>query len=190
MHTSLNILGLVLLLTAIMFGGCRNSVFHKDGLKEAVTEPLVQNIDKQADKIVKRVDDLELKKLVESSEALIGQTEKSMEKLEALIGEIKNTSSASTELIKTANELLAETKQLIPELKQITKNTNEILPEVKSLISSLNITVQNLNSLVKETRTEIKDGTTDSLWLKILPAIAILLGVLIGVFLIIRAIKK
>lgn len=213
----------LLLLAVLVLAGCSSSsILHKDGMKEVVkegvTEPLVGIIDEKADALIEDVDDLNLDELVESSNDLVEQTERSMEKLTELVEEVKNTAEVSTEtleqitetlktisslvnklettaesstqLINTANDLLTETKTLIPELQKVAKNTNEILPEIRNLIASLNETVEKVNVTIDDAGAEIRAGTTESLWIKILPAVAFLLAVLVGVFFIVRAIKK
>jgi phage-related minor tail protein len=86
-------------------GGCRSSILHKDGMKEAVTTPIVQSIDK-----------LELKKLVDA-------TTKTVDKLNEVIDSSKEAIPDIKEVAKNLKELTAKLNEVAGEVKGSTKES-------------------------------------------------------------------
>ena len=64
MKSSLKFLCPLLFVFLLALGSCKSSILHKDGMKEAVTTPIVKTIEKEVDK-------LKLNQLIESTTKLI-----------------------------------------------------------------------------------------------------------------------
>ena len=91
------------------------------------------------------------------------------EDVRVLVNNLEDTRVESTELIKTARELMA--------------SINEITPEIKKLVS-------NVNSLVEEAKSDLTKGTTESIWIRILPYAVISIAVLIVALIMLSLFKK
>jgi len=197
-------LGLALLTTAFSLGGCRSTILHKDGMREAVTQPLIESIEKQGDKL--QLDKLvastneTMRKLGELIETTKGSAEVSkvtlsklsdtLTELTQLLNKLQSTADASNDTIKAATSLIKQTETLVPELRKIAENVNGILPDAKETVANVKAMTAELKDTIREIRDQVKVQTTESLLWKILPAAVIALGLLIAVLIIISALKK
>lgn len=197
-------IGLIYIAAILSLTGCRSSILHKDGMREAVTEPLIASLEKQTDKL--HIDDLvksaekatdklgslidEIKDTSKDSQETLKQVKTSLEDVSELVKKLGNTADNSSELVKTANELLKKANELLPELQKIATNTNEILPEIKEIVTDLKESIKEVKKTVTEVGSNLKTTTTESLWMKFLPVIVLALAILVAVFIIIRALKK
>lgn len=218
MSTSSKYLGYALLAVAILLPGCQSSILHKDGMREALTEPLIESLESQVDKLNigeliestnKAVDSLsqlmeevkqsaevsqetlkaittniehfgdlakQIKAVAESSSGLIDGVAVNLEKF-------KDIQDSSKALIDSAKLSIDESQKIIPEVAKIAAGVNEIIPEVKNI-------VVNLNSTLSEIKKSVENNTTDSIWWKLLPALALVIAVMLGALLVVRAVKK
>jgi len=200
MDTLLKYLGLVLITCAFSLGGCRSSILHKDGAKEAITQPIIESIEKlQVDKLVASTNETmtKLGELIEStkgtaevSKVTLNKLSDTLTELTQLLNKLQSTADASNDTIKAATSLIKQTETLVPELRKIAENVNSILPEAKEAVANIKDMTAELKGAILEIRDQVKVQTTESLLWKILPAAVIALGLLIAVLLIVSALKK
>lgn len=218
MSTSSKYLGCALLAMSISLAGCQSSILHKDGMREALTEPLIESLENQVDKL--------------NVDGLVNSTNKAIDKLSELLDEVKQSASVSQNtlesitdtinkfgdlakeiqeiaksssglingvavnldkfkeiqdsskaLIDSAKLSIDESRKIIPEIEKIAVGVNNIIPEIKNITT-------NLNSTLSEIKKSVENNTTDSIWWKLLPALALVIAVILGVLLVVRAVKK
>ena len=181
--TLVKYLGLATLLAATTLGtGCSNSVLHKEGAayvaREAV-EPITRSLDDL------RLDELtyELKELVKTTEESIKTGEKTVEQLTITLQKITLLTEDIRVLVNNLDETRVETTELIKTARGLLLSVNELMPEVTRLIS-------NVNSLVEDTREDLKEGTTDSIWMKFLPWLIGGIALLAVILILLSVIKR
>lgn len=165
MRSSPKYLGAATLLAlAIISGGCRNSILHKEGASEVAreaVEPITRSLDDQTDKLI---EELQLDELTYELRELVKTTR-------GLVNNLEETRGETTALIKTARELV--------------ENINSLTPEVTILLS-------NINDLVEEVKKDATAGVSETtpLWMKTLPYIIYGIGGLVVLLILGLIIKK
>jgi len=105
------------------------------------------------------------------------------------------TRSLDTQTDKIIEELklaeLTATIQLLTEdIRLLVNNSEETRGEITELIKSARELVSNVNSMVEDTKTDLTSTTTDSVWMKIVPSLIIVVGVLFAVLILVGFLKR
>lgn len=159
MPALLKYLRVPLIVCVCSLASCRSTILHKDSVRESVTEPIVNSIDR-----------LEINKLVDS-------TNLTMKKLSELIESTKESAELSKDTLKKLSEALTELNKLT---NDVNDTLNKISPDIQDSVSN----IKDITSKVNVLADDLNSSTKESVIWKIIPSLIIALGVLLSILLI------